>query len=148
MIELNGLQLDKTSAIPLYEQLRKALLGAITSGKLEAGTKLPTEEELCAQFEISRPVARQAYNMLIEEGFVREIISKVQTMRKEAGFEVTDRIVVYASGNDKLRGIMEKNNDAIKHDVLADDLVYETTDGYVKDWKINGESVTMAVKKS
>ncbi|MDD6347517.1 MAG: isoleucine--tRNA ligase [Lachnospiraceae bacterium] len=85
---------------------------------------------------------------LIEEGFVREIISKVQTMRKEAGFEVTDRIVVYASGNDKLRGIMEKNNDAIKHDVLADDLVYETTDGYVKDWKINGESVTMAVKKS
>ena len=79
---------------------------------------------------------------------MREIISKVQTMRKEAGFEVTDRIVVYASGNDKLRGIMEKNNDAIKHDVLADDLVYETTDGYVKDWKINGESVTMAVKKS
>lgn len=73
MIELNGLQLDKTSAIPLYEQLRKALLGAITSGKLEAGTKLPTEDELCAQFEISRPVARQAYNMLIEEGFVERM---------------------------------------------------------------------------
>lgn len=68
MIELNGIQLDKTSAVPLYEQLRKALLEAITSGKLSAGTKLPTEEELCAQFGISRPVARQAYNMLIEEG--------------------------------------------------------------------------------
>ena len=66
MIELNGIQLDKTSAVPLYEQLRKALLEAITSGKLSAGTKLPTEEELCAQFGISRPVARQAYNMLIE----------------------------------------------------------------------------------
>ena len=65
MIELNGIQLDKTSAVPLYEQLRKALLEAITSGKLSAGTKLPTEEELCAQFGISRPVARQAYNMLI-----------------------------------------------------------------------------------
>ena len=50
MIELNGIQLDKTSAVPLYEQLRKALLEAITSGKLSAGTKLPTEEELCAQF--------------------------------------------------------------------------------------------------
>ena len=66
MIELNGIQLDKTSAVPLYGQLRKALLEAITSGKLSAGTKLPTEEELCAQFGISRPVARQAYNMLIE----------------------------------------------------------------------------------
>ena len=50
MIELNGIQLDKTSAVPLYEQLRKALLEAITSGKLSAGTKLPTEEELCARF--------------------------------------------------------------------------------------------------
>ena len=52
MIELNGIQLDKISAVPLYEQLRKALLEAITSGKLPAGTKLPTEEELCAQFGI------------------------------------------------------------------------------------------------
>ena len=73
MIELNRIQLDKTSAVPLYEQLRKALLEAITSGKLSAGTKLPTEEELCAQFGISRPVARQAYNMLIEEGFVERM---------------------------------------------------------------------------
>ena len=73
MIELNGIRLDKTSAVPLYEQLRKALLEAITSGKLSAGTKLPTEEELCAQFGISRPVARQAYNMLIEEGFVERM---------------------------------------------------------------------------
>lgn len=73
MIELNGVYLDKASAVPLYEQLRKALLGAITSGKLEAGTKLPTEEELCAQFGISRPVARQAYNLLIEEGVVERM---------------------------------------------------------------------------
>ena len=73
MIELNGIQLDKISAVPLYEQLRKALLEAITSGKLPAGTKLPTEEELCAQFGISRPVARQAYNMLIEEDFVERM---------------------------------------------------------------------------
>ena len=79
MIELNGIQLDKTSAVPLYEQLRKALLEAITSGKLSAGTKLPTEEELCAQFGISRPVARQAYNMLIEECFVERMRGRGDT---------------------------------------------------------------------
>ena len=70
MIELNGLHLDKNSAVPLYEQLRQGLLHAITSGCFPAGAKLPTEEALCKAFDISRPVARQAYNALIEEGVV------------------------------------------------------------------------------
>ena len=65
MIELNGIQLDKTSAVPLYEQLRKALLEAITSGKLSAGTKLPTEEELCAQFGISSTNPEREHRLTI-----------------------------------------------------------------------------------
>ena len=69
------------------------------------------------------------------------------SITKEAGFEVMDRIKVYASGNDTIKAILEKNADSISKDVLADAIVYDETDGYVKDWKINGEAVTLAVKK-
>ena len=85
---------------------------------------------------------------MIEEGFVRELISKIQTMRKEAGFEVMDKITVYASGNTKLQEILEKNRETVCRDVMADALAFDTTDGYVKDWKINGEKVTLGVKKN
>ena len=85
---------------------------------------------------------------LIEEGFVRELISKVQTMRKDAGFEVMDRITVYVSGNDRIKEVTEKNADAIKKVVLADEIVYNTTEGSVKDWNLNGEDVTLGVKKN
>ena len=84
---------------------------------------------------------------LIEEGFVREIISKIQTMRKEAGFEVMDKIVVYAHGNDKIQDVMKAHEDEIKSEVLADEMVLGETDGYVKEWNINKETVTMGVKK-
>lgn len=84
---------------------------------------------------------------LVEEGFVRELVSKIQTMRKEAGFEVMDRIKVYAKGNEKLEDIMKKNKEQIAHDVLADDIIYDVTAGYTKDWKINSEPVTLAVEK-
>ena len=84
---------------------------------------------------------------LIEEGFVREIISKIQTMRKEAGFEVMDKIVVYAHGNDKIQDVMKTHEDEIKSEVLADEMVLGETDGYVKEWNINKEAVTMGVKK-
>ena len=84
---------------------------------------------------------------LIEEGFVREIISKIQTMRKEAGFEVMDKIVVYAHGNDKIQDVMKAHEDEIKSEVLADEMVLGETDGYVKEWNINKEAVTMGVKK-
>ncbi len=84
---------------------------------------------------------------LIEEGFVREIISKIQTMRKEAGFEVMDKIVVYAHGNDKIQDVMKTHEDEIKLEVLADEMVLGETDGYVKEWNINKEAVTMGVKK-
>ena len=84
---------------------------------------------------------------LIEEGFVREVISKIQTMRKEAGFEVMDKIVVYAHGNDKIQDVMKAHEDEIKSEVLADEMVLGETDGYVKEWNINKEAVTMGVKK-
>ncbi|MCQ2495674.1 MAG: isoleucine--tRNA ligase [Lachnospiraceae bacterium] len=85
---------------------------------------------------------------LIEEGYMREVISKVQTMRKDAGFEVMDRITVYVSGNDTIKAVCEKNKDTIARIVLADDIVYDTTDGSVKEWNLNGEDVTLGVKKN
>ena len=84
---------------------------------------------------------------LVEEGFVREIISKVQQMRKEAGFEVMDKIAVYLEGNDKLEEIVRKNEELIKSEVLADEVGYDSVKGFTKEWNINGESVTMGVEK-
>ena len=84
---------------------------------------------------------------LVEEGFYRELVSKIQTMRKEAGFEVMDKIVVYAHGNDKIQDVMKAHEDEIKSEVLADEMVLGETDGYVKEWNINKEAVTMGVKK-
>ena len=85
---------------------------------------------------------------LLEEGFVREIISKIQTMRKEAGFEVMDKITIYTKGNDKVADIMTKNKDGIISEVMATDLVIGSVDGYEKEWNINGEDVVMGVKKN
>ena len=85
---------------------------------------------------------------LLEEGFVREIVSKIQTMRKEAGFEVMDKITVYAEGSNKATGLMNANADSIKSDVMADALVTGSVDGYSKEWNINGEKVTLGVKKN
>ena len=84
---------------------------------------------------------------LIEEGFVREIVSKVQTMRKEAGFEVTDHIVLSHHGNSLIEGIFARHGADIAADTLADSIKLGSA-GYVKDWEINGESVTLGVEKS
>ena len=84
---------------------------------------------------------------LIEEGFVRELVSKIQTMRKEAGFEVVDHITVYEQDNDRLAGLMKAYETAIKTDVLADEIRIGQMDGYTKDWNINGEQVRLGVKK-
>ena len=84
---------------------------------------------------------------LIEEGFVREIVSKVQTMRKEAGFEVTDHIVLSHHGNSLIESIFSKHGAEIAADTLADSIKLGSA-GYVKDWEINGESVTLGVEKA
>lgn len=84
---------------------------------------------------------------LIEEGFVREIVSKLQTMRKEADFNVEDHISVYAQGNEKICALMQANAQSIQEDVLADEMHLDSLDGYTKEWDINGETVTLGVKR-
>jgi len=86
-------------------------------------------------------------NALLEEGFVRELISKIQTMRKEAGFEVVDHIVLSQSGNDRIAEIIKKNEAVIKNDTLADDIIYNNVEGYTKDWNLNGEHTSLGVSK-
>ena len=84
---------------------------------------------------------------LIEEGFIREIVSKVQTMRKEAGFEVMDKIHIYAKDNDRILELMKNHKEEIMSEVLAEDMILGTTDGYVKEWNINKEPVVLGVAK-
>lgn len=84
---------------------------------------------------------------LIEEGFVREIVSKIQTMRKEAGFEVMDHIAVYEEGSEKIETILKTNEETVRGEVMADRIEYGKTAGYVKEWNINGEKVTLGVEK-
>ena len=85
---------------------------------------------------------------LIEEGFVREVISKIQTMRKEADFEVMDKITVYAKDNAKIADLLSKNAEEVKNDVLATDIIFDDMQGYSKEWNINGENVVLGVKKN
>ena len=84
---------------------------------------------------------------LLEEGFVREVISKVQTMRKDAGFEVMDHIQLYVKDNDKVKDIVQKNEESLCSDVLADGVTYDEVSRFTKEWSINGEKVTLGVEK-
>ncbi len=84
---------------------------------------------------------------LVEEGFVRELISKIQTMRKEAGFEVTDKITVYQNKNAAIKAILLKHEDQVKAEVLAQKVSVDAMDGFSKEWNVNGETVTLGVKK-
>lgn len=84
---------------------------------------------------------------LVEEGFVREVISKLQTMRKDSGFEVMDHIKVYQSGNDKIKEILTANAGYVKGQVLAEEILCDTEGGNAKEWNINGEKVVLGVEK-
>ncbi|SDI63672.1 Isoleucyl-tRNA synthetase [Pseudobutyrivibrio sp. 49] len=84
---------------------------------------------------------------LLEEGFVREIVSKIQTMRKEADFEVMDRITVSYESSDKIKDIFERNKDVIMGEVLADEIVVGGSGSHTKEWNINGENVTLSVTR-
>ena len=85
---------------------------------------------------------------LIEEGFVREIISKIQTMRKDSGYEVMDHVVLFQSGNDKIKAVIENNKDRIMNDVLADEIKFDTACDNQKEWDLNGEKVTLGLNKA
>ena len=84
---------------------------------------------------------------LIEEGFVREIISKIQTMRRDNNFEVMDRINVSISGNEKISAIVKRNADEIKKIVLADEIIFDQQLDNVKEWNINGENVKLGLRR-
>ena len=84
---------------------------------------------------------------LIEEGFVRELISKIQTMRKEAGFEVMDRIRVSYEGTEMIGSVFAGNQETIGTEVLADAITGGMVSGYEKEWNINGEKVVLGVEK-
>ena len=84
---------------------------------------------------------------LLEEGMVRELISKIQTMRKEAGFEVMDKITVSYKADQKVKDIFAKYGEEIAKEVLAESVVADTVSGYQKEWNINGETVVLGVEK-
>ncbi|MBR4695157.1 MAG: class I tRNA ligase family protein, partial [Selenomonadaceae bacterium] len=110
-------------------------------------TMSQTEGYLCQRYNnVTVALETTLTPELIEEGFVREIVSKLQTMRKENGFEVTDHITVYAKDNEKLQEIMQKHEDFIRGIVLADGVEYGNVDGYTKEWNINGEMVVLGIK--
>ena len=97
--------------------------------------------------EVSIALSTELTPALIEEGFVREIISKVQTMRRDSKFEVTDRIKIFAQGNAKLAEIMSRNAAEIKTVALANDIIFEKTCDNSKEWDINGEKILLGVAK-
>lgn len=84
---------------------------------------------------------------LLEEGFYREIVSKIQTMRKEVGFEVMDHIYVYVDKNEKIADLIKKYADELKSEVMADSITLGEMTGYTKEWNINGEDVVLGVAK-
>ena len=89
----------------------------------------------------------QLTDALVEEGYVREVISQVQTMRKEAGFHVADRICLYAAGNDRLAGVLKAHEAEVKAGVNADTVVLGSLGGITKEWDLNGEAMTLGVEK-
>lgn len=103
--------------------------------------------ESAADYGITVVIDTNLTEELIEEGFVREIVSKIQTMRKDSGFEVMDHINIYVSDNDRVSAIAEKNKDSIKRETLGIELVIGKTPENAKEWDINGEKVMLAVEK-
>ncbi|HAB59778.1 MAG TPA: isoleucine--tRNA ligase, partial [Lachnospiraceae bacterium] len=103
--------------------------------------------ELNSDYGITVVLDTNLTEELIEEGYVREIISKIQTMRKDAGFEVMDHIVVYQDGNDVIKEVIKKNADQIKSEVLAEEIHISTMSGFTKEWDLNGENTVLGVEK-
>ena len=134
--------------------------GQVASGRTRASIKVElTEEDLLIETAQTEGYVTESEGdtsvvldtnltpELIEEGFVREIISKIQTMRKEAGFEVMDKIRVSAKDNEHIMNIMKDHKEEIMSEVLADEMNLGETDGYVKEWNINKENVVFGVTR-
>ena len=139
-------ELDKTGTLKVT--LADGKEYALTAEDVEIQTE-QTEGFNCQHYgEVSIALETTLSEELLEEGFVREIISKVQTMRKENGYEVTDHIAVSLSGNDKLIAIVQKpeNEAMLKSVTLTDEVKYGSAEGHAKAWNINGEQVMLAVR--
>jgi len=141
------------------EQLKKGVLHLDVEGTAVALTEADVlvevgqKEGFAVQVErdLSVVLDIRLTDELIEEGYVRELVSKLQTMRKEAGFEVMDRIAVRYGKNERLAGVFERNRDFITAEVLADDISagdVKAADGYSKEWQINDQQLTLWVKKN
>jgi isoleucyl-tRNA synthetase len=136
-------ELDKNGFLSL------ALAGgavSLTPGELLSETKQKEGFASCSDGKITVVLDTELTGALVEEGFVREIISKLQHMRKDAGFNVTDRIVVSQTGSGKIAGILAKNRAAVMDEVLADDIRTGSAEGYIASWDVNGEQATFGVK--
>ena len=110
-------------------------------------TEKTTGFEVVSDYDLVVVLDTNLTEELLEEGMVRELISKVQTMRKEAGFEVVDHIELFVANNEKVVGIAQKNLELIKSEVLADNVTLNTVKGYEKEWNLNGEEVILGVEK-
>ena len=126
-----------------------------------AGTKVSlSEEDLLIEMSQKEGYVSEADNYmtvvldtnltpeLIEEGFVYEVISKIQTMRKDADFEVMDHIRVAINGNERIADIVRRNEEAIAQKVLADEILVDTPLEISREWNVNGENVTIGVAKN
>ena len=133
------IELDKTGELKLGDIILTAEDIEITITQSE-GFNCQSESDISIALSTTLTPA------LIEEGFVREIISKVQVMRRESNFEVTDRIKIFASGNEKLADIIERNAQEIQAVTLANEIIFSANDN-AKDWDINGEKISLAVER-
>ena len=137
-------ELDKTGELKLNLSSGEIIL---TAEDIEINVAQTEGYNVQTENDISIALSTELTPALIEEGFVREIISKVQTMRRDSKFEVTDRIKIFAQGNKKLAEIISRNADEIKTVALADEIIFDETCANSKDWDINGEKIFIGVTK-
>ena len=137
-------ELDETGVLTLHLSTGDAKLA-----EEDLLIEMTRSERYCSVEDggVTVAIDTQLTDELIEEGFVRELVSKLQTMRKEAGFQVEDHIVAYAKDNAKIEALMDRYRSGIASDVLADDIVTGSAEGYVKEWDINDEKATLGVKR-
>ena len=133
------LELDKTGELKLGDI-------TLTTEDIEIVITQSEGFNCQSEGEVSIALSTTLTPELIEEGFVREVISKVQVMRRESDFEVTDRIKIFASGNDKLAEIIKRNAAEIQAVTLANEIIFTAHDA-AKDWDINGEKISLAVER-
>ena len=136
-------ELDKTGELKISVEGEEIIL---TQEDIEISVAQSEGYNCQTDNEISIALSTTLTPELIEEGFVREIISKVQTMRRDSNFEVTDRIKIFVSDNEKLADIIKKNSAEIKSITLADEIIFEKV-SEAKVWDINGEKISLGVEK-